>query len=256
MRHLTEYNPGNFVPTESELVTIKSRQREVIEYCRFSIKSKGFDLHTSIDVRNSMGGVAYVRILMLAKAAMINKGRNVLNHWTYFKAEILIPWRIHYWESDELQWGSMGTRMESTFVRTDTRGNLISKGLWTPELVRDIDRFGIIEDANVLYWIGEIGGELPHEAHPENTLIVFPRTETVAVDKVISIGADVIFGKPPYILTLGVDRPSWVTLNNLINEVRITPTRLVILGDYIVSLIITDALMQEALADLTIKVVA
>ena len=258
MRTLADYNPANFAPTAEQVVTIKARQKQVIAICRQTFRSTGFNLHAAPGVPGTFPGVIYERPLMIAKAAMINAGRNLLNHWTDFEIEMAIPWRIHADMMHVPLWIAIGSRMEGQFYRTDMDGTLLSAGLWVPEETEmDTFRGGVISSSDVLNWLGEFGGEMPHVAHPHGTLRARPMSISIAAGAIMFVTPKAVFGKAPYTVGLGVPRPTWARVNSAaIGQIYLRPPSNTAAREYAVPVIVTDANDESDTATWTVTVTA
>ena len=256
-RTLTDYNPSNFAPTEDQAAVIAANQQLVRDFCIDTFRSPGFARHSDPGNIRTVQGLTYQRPLMLAKAAMTNRGRNLVNFWPYFAVELELPWEIWAWEIHGPSWTGTGSLMASVFCRTNMKGTLLSGGQWTPNRVEGMDGFGIIESEEALYWIGEMGGTLSHVEHPHGTLVSLPHPFTVAAGGRKIVTPDVLFGTPPYTILLGVPRPTWATINSAaIGKVFLAPPRDVVPKDYSVPVIVTDANDEEATATYTVTVTA
>ena len=241
-RALTDYNPSNFAPTEDQAAVIAANQQLVRDFCIDTFRSPGFARHSDPGNIRTVPGLTYQRPLMLAKAAMTNRGRNLVNFWPYFAVELQLPWEIWAWEIHGPSWTGTGSLMASVFCRTNLQGTLLSGGLWTPERVAGMDAFGSIESEDALFWIGEMGGTLSHIEHPHGTLVNLPHPAKVAVGGQKIVTPDVLFGTPPYTISLGTPRPPWATLNSAaFGKVFLSPRLTTALGVYDVPVIVTDA---------------
>ena len=256
MRTLVIPNPANFMPTEAEATIISERQMEIKRWASERYRDPGFIAHADPTSNRSMKGIVYHYPLMMAKAAMINAGRNVLNHWVYFEIEMMIPWQLHIDMSFDSLWMSVASRMDSLFHRTDMRGSMLSQGAWIPQPVREIDRFGLISSRDALHWLGVTSGHMPHVSHPLGTLRVLPAVETVAAGDRLNISVDAVFGQPPYTPTLHGARPSWVTLDSANKAIKLDPPADATIGESSFKVRVTDAVPQNATATWTVTVTA
>ena len=191
---------------------------------------------------------------MLAKAAMVNAGRNLINHWGRFQVEMAIPWRSRMWESYDVAWSQVGTMMDTVFHRTDFGGTEVSGWLWTPVSMLDVmDGFSVIGEDEALHWIGETGGQMPHVDHPHGTLVTFPKELRMEVGTTERVDHETYLGTPPYVLTLGPGRPAWATLDSATNQVVLSPSAGTTARKGTVPLVVTDANGEEATAALTVR---
>ena len=243
MRLLPEFNPGNFSPTEAQAALILERQAEVKQYCnRDTLRSPGFGVYSDSSGHTDIHGVLYAIPMMLAKASMIDKGKNLLDHWHWFRTWLGTPWRLFMGHAYEGLWVSVSARMVSQFYAVDYRGSLLAGTLWIPLRVRSMATFNIISNVEALFWLGESQGVLPHENHPLGTLVNLPRDVSVAAGGLLHLGLHAMFGLPPYTVSMGVPRPTWASLNAAaIGRVFLRPPANVEYRDYSVPVIATDA---------------
>ena len=86
--------------TEDQLALIDERER----WLR-SIVIEAFDNpYYSIVVRGEQENWVHRRMLGFGRSAIINVGRMLLDYWPALKAEALIPWQVHRWESSDIAW--------------------------------------------------------------------------------------------------------------------------------------------------------
>ena len=256
-RSLPAYNPANFAPSLEQAATIKVRQKIVRDFCLDTFRSPGFARHSDSGNIRTVQGLTYQRPLMLAKAAMINLGRNVMDFWPYFAVELGLPWDIWAWEIHGPSWTGTGSLMASVFCRTDLQGTLLSGGRWTPRRVATMDGFGIIESEDALFWIGEMGGTLSHVEHPHGTLVQIPKTPDIVAGTLLTLEPEAVFGKPPYTFSMGAPRPTWATLNSAATgRVFLQPPVGTSVGEYEVPVIMTDANGESDTATWTVTVTA
>ena len=256
-RVLTDYNPSNFAPTEGQAATIAAYQKLVRDFCIETFRSPGFARHSDPGNIRTVPGLTYQRPLMLAKAAMTNRGRNLVNFWPYFAVELELPWEIWAWEIHSPSWTSTGSLMASVFCRTNLKGTILSGGRWTPMRVAGMENFGSIESEEALFWVGEMGGTLSHIEHPHGTLVNLPHPVTVAAGAQKIVTPDVLFGTPPYTISLGTPRPTWATLNSAaIGKVFLSPPTATRPREFDVPVIVTDANDEAETAIWTVTVTA
>ena len=257
MRILSGLNPANFVPTVEQVALIKVRQTKVKAICRRTFRDTAFSVHAFAGQPGTLPGVIYTRPIMFAKAAMVNAGRNLLNHWTDFEIEMAIPWSIHADMMFVPSWLSVGSAMEGAFYRTNMDGTLLSSGLWTPETT-EMDGFaaGVVSGSDALNWLGEIGGSLSHIDHPHGTLKVRPKSIEIAAGVFQSEMVDAVFGEPPYTPTLDGVRPAWITLDSANKSILLHPPVRVLPGEYTFDVTVTDAVPQSSEATWTVTISA
>ena len=236
-------DPPSFTPTASQQATIAARQLQVRQHIKSMFDDTDFRLLADPGTRRSQGGVLYVIPMMLGKAALRSSGRNVLDHWHYFRVWMQTSWRRFLWESYMAEWMSVATEMESTFYTINFDGTLLSGGLWTPMRVPEIAGFRDVDEDEVLYRLHVIGGTSEHEdLHARGTLIQIPQTVEVVANRHLIVAPEILFGKPPYSTSLGAPRPTWVSLNAAAyGSVFLQPPANIAQKDYDVPVIVTDA---------------
>ena len=250
MRELAEYNPANYSPNARALVVLTERIALVRSYCKSAFDDDDFKSVINRNLR-SKGGVTYQRIIMLAKAAMINRGQNLSSYWTIFEIEMAIPVRCHFWEIDEGQWGSVGARMASDFYRTRMLLSPVEErlydGRWIPEET-DMAGFGVIAEDEALFWIGTIGGQLPYVDHPVGTLRGLDQTVRVPPGIIRQFSPEVYFGLPPYAIAVSHNTSNidWVIVSPESDFVTVSPPPNADLGTYSVVIQATDAQGERA----------
>ena len=241
-REYSTYVTEHLEPTADNATIVNARRVRVREFCHGMLRDPLFAAYISADTRRSKPGVLCAIPLMIAKAAMAERGRNLIDHWHYFQVWFGVSWRVWYWEAHTPQWMAIGTLMSSTLYNIDFDGDLLSGGQWTPVRAEGVNRFGTISDEEALYWIGEIGGPLHYVDHPHGTLIHFPQTLTVPAGELLTVTPKAVFGKPPYSISLGTPRPTWATLSiAATNRVSLRPPAATVPKEYKVPVIVTDA---------------
>ena len=244
MRTLPEYNPASVTLTEAQAKLVASRQKKVREWASAQFSDPSFIVHSTPGTFSSMHGVLYQFVVMMAKAAQINLGRNVLNHWVYFKVEMQIPWQHRFDLSQQTRWAnsSVASMMNSRFHRTDMSGDLLSMGKWIPSVVDGMDGFSIISDEDALHWLHATSGQMPHIEHPLGTLAQIPKTLSIVAGTRETVEPEALFGKAPYVVSLGTPKPTWATINSAaMGSVFLLPPVGERPREYDVPVIVTDA---------------
>ena len=206
------------------------------------------------------GGIAYQRQLMFAKAAIFNEGRNLLLHWSTIKAELLVPWSLHYYNNALTAWKAVGSNLESSFYTTKTDAFDATEiglydGRWLP-VQANIPGFGIVERDDALEFLGLVGGVDPAIEHPERTFHVRNTHTTIAPEQDVEIRlATTVQAEFPvtYVVTDTDPLPAWMVLSSD-GLLHLTPP---IMADEVFTreVTATDGLGIEVVFTLTVSVV-
>ena len=154
----------------ADTALIEKRRIEII----LTIRERMLEAPYLLLARNdtvSQGGIMHHRQLGFAKIALINRGQPLVTHWNEIRAELEIPWQVHYWEAAPTAWSSVaGIRLESAFYRTrrdltDEETALYDKR-WLPADIPGMPGFGAVLHEEAVHFLGLIGGQHPHVDHP------------------------------------------------------------------------------------------
>ena len=250
----------NFIGTtisESDLAIIAGRQQDIIRVVRERLHDPSYLSLKDYSIV-TQGGIMHHRQVAFAKVALINRGRALLSHWNDIKLELNIPYQVHYWESSELAWRVIGTRLESELFRTRMDGgNKVSRrlhgGRWVPEVIAGLPGFGAIPREDAYHFLGMIGGQLPHIDHPLGTLSVRGGEITVVRSASQTISLEVIGGSPPFTYAIENGR-GFVTVESSTGVITVSPSDLFAAGEYRTLLVVTDSVDQVARAVLLVTV--
>ena len=167
LRHTTPVDEP-LTPTDKEVI---EHRREIVSETVYNrlIDTTFQALADKSSVR-TLGGLALQRQYAFLKLAMLNDGRPLLNHWPEIRAELRIPWGVHYAHASEPAWAAVSGQIESSFFMTKRDGfdevNLsLYGGKWLP-VPTDVPGFGVIELTDALEFVGLIGGQLPEVDRP------------------------------------------------------------------------------------------
>ena len=151
--------------------------------------------------------------------------------------------------------------MTNSLYIPNFEGSRISDGRWTPESVAaHIGSASIrnpmttISHQEAIFWFRGIGGKVHHEQHPVNTLLILPKIILATCGSLYRVGPTIRFGTAPYTFTLGVGRPSWVSLDSVRKVASIRPTDSVEPGEYTLPVQVDDAANQTDTSNWTITV--
>ena len=98
------------------------------------------------------------REMMIMRAALVNESRQLLSHWAEIKAEIDIPWNVHYVRMND-QWRTASGLLQVHFFST----NLTT---WAPVRQLAMAVHAIVSDEDVFKGARLVGGSLSSETHP------------------------------------------------------------------------------------------
>ena len=257
-RAIPEHNFSAFTPTTAQVATIKERQSQVRRWAQGFMRDPAYSRHTDAGTPGSDIGACYSFPIMMAKASIINLGEQLLEFWPFFRANMAVDSPRHFLANvSPAHFASIGTRFSSTFYVINFAGELTSNGLWTADRVPGTVGFGVYEEAEALLWLGEIGGTMHHEQHPHGTLIHIPKIITMEANDILVVDPETYFGMPPYTVSLGAPRPTWVTLNSAaVGRVLLQPPATTVLQEYEAALIMTDANDESDTATWRITVTA
>ena len=222
------------------------------------MRDPAYARHTDAGTPGSEVGACYFFPIMMAKAALINAGEDILKFWPFFRVNMGVDSPRHFLANAHPgHFRSVGTRFAGDFYVLNFAGELYSNGLWTCDRVPGMAGFSSYENAEALLWLGEIGGTMHHEQHPHGTLVHIPKPLAIVAGNLLTIEPEAHFGKPPYTASLGTPRPTWATLNSAATgRVFLRPPVGLTPGEYNVPVIVTDANNESETATWTITVTA
>ena len=102
-----------------------------------------------------------LRQLSIVRAAVVHKNVYLLTHWTIIKAEIDIPWSVHYDRA-----GSGWSEIDRNSFYSSTSDPNTSMRKWIPVKVSGIVDIKRVSKKTALQAIRFVGGHLPSETHP------------------------------------------------------------------------------------------
>ena len=100
---------------------------------------------------------------MILKSAMVDDKISLTNKWSSIKAEIDIPWDVHYDRTTQT-WRSL-SNMARWFYKTDLT-------TWAPEVDPGLPSIVSISNKDMFKAFGLTGGSLPSESHPPPAPVV------------------------------------------------------------------------------------
>ena len=168
LRHITPVDEP-LTPTDKEVI---EHRREIVSETVYNrlIDTTFQALADKSSVR-TLGGLALQRQYAFLKLALLNNGRPLLNHWPEIRAELRIPWGVHYAHASEPAWAAVSGQIESSFFTSKRdrlrRGELCpctaASGSPSPPTFR---ASGSLTLPTHLEFVGLIGGQLPEVDRP------------------------------------------------------------------------------------------
>ena len=167
--------------TPAQMATIAERQAHVIEVVN-GVLEEPVAVFAMQGERHSRGWAARLRLLGLAKVAIVDEGRVLLGAtlWRVIEYELHIPWEVHYWDAVvrypahfdlAFHTGEEPPHYDRDFYRTVAPGHQTkeqlqySQGHWLPTLVSGIPSIAEVGDDEAMQFLGRAGVVLDDE-HP------------------------------------------------------------------------------------------
>ena len=164
----------------------------------------------------SIGGALWSREMGFAKAALLNRGSLLLDHWDAIKRERDMPLRILAWEMSEAVFSQSVVPWESSFGRhvltseQDSSSQELNGGRWIFQRDIVIPGFSIISEQEAMFFYGNIGGEFQQFLHPQIT--PHNREFTMVGGTTAITYFYITGGEPPIVWS--ISGPDWITVSD------------------------------------------